>query len=232
MKTKILVSSIALASTFAAAENYQIDAVAGFAASDNSDAFFVGGRYHFNGYNTNGHPRAEAAFLEKSSNLRASYTDAEGVDVTTINAEIYLENSFYLAPMYAKADAAGNDRDSVAAALGWLPTEGMLLTTLVPEGGYDLNLQMKYVTELGGNNFNFEAGYAEGGDNRSDTTSVAADYYLDRTFSVGIGMANYDSDTDWVLRTTKFINESFGVQASYTSTDSDDTFTISLNASF
>lgn len=228
MQLKKLAAAITLCLGSAAvtANDYVGEVGVGYIDFEESDATVLFGEVHFGPVSTSGHPLEEAAYLEQSSNINASYTDFDGGDITTIEAEIYI-NNFYIAPGYV--DSSIFDDGEGYVALGYQTDGGLRVSTTVPEEDYELNLDLKYVTALANGNFiNFEAGYADGGD-FEDTLSIGADYYFDETFSLGAAVID-EVDTDFEVRVNKFFTGNFRAGLSYTS--GDDVDIIMVDASF
>lgn len=229
MRTKKLLLAVSLSfiSAGAFAENYQFEVGAQYLDFESVDGFALAGQYHFQEVDTSGKPLAESAFLGQSNNLQLAYTDIEDSDATAIAAEFYI-NNFYVAPSYVNPSEGDGE---FAVALGYA-VDNWRVTTVVPEEDYELNVNFKYVTELGGSTFlNFEAGYADGGDFADDTISVAADYYFDSTFSVGAILLNAE-DTDVGIRLSKFFTGTFQAGFSYISSDFGDLTTLDASIRF
>ena len=70
---------------------------------------------------------------------------------------------------------------------------------------------------------NLEAGHTNS--DLDDYNYVAADYYFNRSFSLG-AMIEDQGDSAYTLRTSYFFNEQFYVGGSYTSYDNGDEFMI------
>lgn len=223
MKKLLLATAVSLVSVAASAENYQTEIGLSYTDFGPVDGFTIDGTYHFDEVDTSGKPLAEAAYLQNANNVSLAYTDIDGFDVTSIAAEFYI-NNFYIAPLYTNRSEGGA---SYAAAVGYA-TDNFRITTTVPEEDYELNVDVKYVTQLEGGNFiNFEAGYADGGDFGEDAITIAGDYYFDETLSVGAIILNAD-DTDFGLSVDKFFTGTFRAGASVIFADEE---IITLNAS-
>lgn len=110
------------------------------------DVLNVGGRWHFDEVNTEGHPLAEASFLQRSSSLAANYryidfSGGDSGDWLNLQLEYFVPNSiFYVAAHYDYIDArerddaddfAGDDggESQWGMAFGVTPVDGLLITT-------------------------------------------------------------------------------------------------------
>lgn len=218
MKIKFLAlaTAFSLTSGVALADTYQAEVGADYTDIENGDGVFgMHGEFHFAPVQTRNHPLAEAAFLERSTNV---YAEADNdFDQLTIGGELYVPDTmFYVGGRVTRVDDAA-DETTLYATLGLTPVDGLLVTTQFSEDGYDANIQAKYVTSLGGGNFvNLEGGFYEG--DVEDTLTLAGDFYIDRTFSVGAMYADYGFD-EFTLRTEKFFSSEVSGQLSFTDSD-------------
>jgi Putative general bacterial porin len=146
---------------------------------------------------------------------------------------------FFLSAGYStldfKPDDGSGSVDIWDITLGITPIEGLLVSTTHEDGNYedsyDFNLRAKYVTQLSGDTaVNFEAEYEDGGE-FEDYMSVAADYYLDHTFSLGVVIEDSD-ETAYGVRTRKFFTPSFSATASYLTADESDMLELGVAVRF
>ncbi|WP_036188627.1 putative porin [Marinimicrobium agarilyticum] len=223
-KSLALATAFAFSSGFAVAD-YQSEIGADYTDVEDGDgAFGMYGELHFSPVQTRNHPLAEAAFLERSSNVFAR--GGNDFDLLTVGGELYVPDTMF----YVKAEVVRDDRfadsDTTAyATLGLTPIDGLRVTTTFSDDGYDANLSAKYVTSLGGGNFvNFQGEYADG--DFDDYLSLGADFYFDRTFSVGAAYADDMGNDVFTLRTEKFFNEEVSGNLAFTDTDFGNAFTI------
>jgi hypothetical protein len=233
MKLKMLVAACSLiASTMAFAESYQAEVNLAAQRIDNdgldSDQkdYSLGGIYYFNAVSTDNLPLGEAAYLGKNSNVFAGVSHwpkqhgNPDFQLYTAGAEFFIpENFLYVKAGASRYDGAGESENDWFTSVGITPLDGLLITTdYFHDEGYDANIHAKYVTAIGNQFINLEAGITDGDD---DTEyEIGGDFYFDTTFSVG---AEY-SDTDdfgeaYTLRTTKFFTESLSGTLAYTDAD-------------
>lgn len=219
--------ALSLGSTVALADDYRAEVgLAYMDIEDVADANILSGEFHFKEVSTSGHPLEEAAFLEHSSNIAASYWDFDGGEITTVGLELYL-NNIYVAPAYI--DSSEDDGEGLVA-LGYA-TNGWRISTTVPEEDYEANVDFKYVTALSGGSFlNIEAGYADGGD-FDDTLTLGGDFYFDPTLSIGAAVINAE-ETDIEVRVNKFFTGKFRAGLSYTSSDLADVLLVDASIRF
>lgn len=250
MKKTLLAASIAaLAFAPAAyAENYQMEGGIHYNNVDydgpgsfKDDNFGFDFTYHLNQVSTSGHPLQEAGFLERSTNIGASYNNWSGDrvegNILSLNGEAFIEN-FYAS---AKVDinswdkAYGNFRygtDSTTdfgIKVGFLPLDGLLITL-----GYDIegdgqitkdlktiSLGGKYVTQLDGDMaLNVEAEVSQADDN-DDTViyTLGGDFYFNNAMSAGLWFSDSDRNnakTEFGIRGNYFVTPLVSVNAHYT----------------
>ncbi len=226
-KSLALATAFTLTSGMAVANSYQSEVGANYTDVENGDgAFGIYGEFHFSPVQTRNHPLAEAAFLERSTNVYAAADN--DFDALTVGGELYVPDTmFYVGGRVARVDTANGDETTLFATLGLTPIDGLLVTTEFSEDGYDANISAKYVTSLGGGNFvNLEGTYQDT-DFNDDILSLAADFYFDRTWSVGAGYTDFLGNDRFTLRTEKFFTNEISGNLAFTDADvGGDTVTI------
>jgi len=245
-----LLSAIAVTGT---AHAYQAEVGGSYTYTDqdhfgNNDRFSVDGKYYFNPVQTRNAPLAEAAFLNRASNVSAQYAhsddDVSKADQYGAGIEYFVPNSdFYLSGNIGRNETKLKNFDTktkvnqYAAEVGYLPAPGLLVavgaqTIDVKDGdrNTDPTLRAKYVTKLGQNDVNLEA-FGAFGDNKE--VSLKGDYFLDKTLSVGVDYQKADFDNssvnydEWGISAKKFLNQQvslegrigFGNDKSYANND-------------
>lgn len=226
-----LLSAIAMTGTAAHAYQAEIGASAGVIDPDfggTSGSFGVDGKYYFNPVQTRNAPLAEAAFLDRASNVNAHYQYNEIDDNEAhqygVGAEYFVPNSdFYLSGNVNGHDLqdnnnVDNDLTTYGAEVGYLPAPGLLIAAGVKgwdndrDDGVDPTLRAKYVTTLSnGKDINLEAGAAFGD---LDEYNLAADYFIDKTFSVGVDYQDNDlrNQNEFGVSARKFINQQVSLE--------------------
>ena len=225
-----LLSAIAVTGT-AHAYQAEVGASAAYLDPDNGssgNAFGVDGTYYFNPVQTRNAPMAEAAFLDRASNVNAhiNYNEVGDDEVTKygVGAEYYVPNSdFYLSGNVGRQDvdyAGGGDSDTTlyGAEVGYLPAPGLLIAAGLKgydndnNDGVDPTIRAKYVTQLSnGNDINLEAGAAFGD---LDEYNLAADYFIDKSFSVGADYYNNDlsDNSEFGVNARKFFTQQVSLE--------------------
>lgn len=229
-----LLSALAITGT-ANAYQAEVGAAAAYVDPDNGSsgsAFGVDGTYYFNPVQTRNAPLAEAAFLDRASNVNAQATFADRGDLDNntygVGAEVFVPNSdFYLSGNISKNEAErfnilgqkyDFDTTYYSAEVGYLPAPGLLIAAGVKgydndnDDGVDPTLRAKYVTTLSnGKDINLEAGAAFGD---LDEYNLAADYFIDKTLSVGADYHNNDltDQNEFGINARKFFTEQVSLE--------------------
>ncbi|MBF7682614.1 putative porin [Acinetobacter sp. B5B] len=213
--------------------------------------FGVNGTYYFNPVQTRNSPLAEAAFLDKASNVNgvARYGNNDGVKNSTYGAgaEYYVPNSqFYVGAGIARNEISTKntfvDQKTTLynAEVGYLPAPGLLVAVGVQgydvkngDDGADPTLRAKLVTQMGQHDVNLEARGVFGSNNNRQYY-VGGDYYIDKTFSVG---ADYTKDKSldqdqWGLKAKKFVNPNLSVDGRLGFGDDYNTYTVGASYRF
>lgn len=234
MKLKTLSAAVgfSLYSAFSLANPYQAEVSATYLGGDDYDGVLLEGEWHFNTVDTARHPLAEADFIERSSHVSLDYGyrdfEENSVDAVNLALDYFVPNSMF----FVGAGFHQNDGDNDwSVTLGVLPMQGLLVTTTYrDEAGYDLNLAARYFTEMGaGTALSVRAEYQD--QEVDDFMKLEADYYLDRTLSVG-AVVEAAGDTDFGVRTRKFFTPVFSGQVSYMAREGGDEWTLGVSYRF
>jgi len=242
---KKIALATALVATFGTTHAYQTE-IGGTIAlvdpdhADTSTGFAIDGTYYFNPVQIKNSPLNEAAFLNRASNVNAeiSYLDYDAYDVTTfgVGVEYYVPNSdFYVSGNIGQVseDTPLGDFDTTvySAEVGYLPAPGLLVALGLQgydnDAGDDIDptIRAKYVTQVSGYDMNFEGG-ATFGD--LDAYNLAADLYLDKTLSVGLGFSDSDLEGSdvFTIRAKKFFTQQVSVEGSVNFADDANIFAV------
>jgi hypothetical protein len=255
MKKLSMTVTLALASTVAAAD-YRGEVAASYTKIEKTDQHDVSGEFHFAPVATNAHPLAEAAFLERSNNISLAYQQTENhyldTQKLTGRLEFYVPDlRLYVAPFYTDASSETKNRWLVSelglqlapnikrsnydwgVAIGLTPMEGFRVSTVWSDKvDYELNFDVKYVLKLANDHaINLEFGFFDAPTGGDDYVSAAVDYYLDRTFSIGLQVED-QLDSSVKIRTRKFFAENFSAFASYLNSDDYDAWEIGASLRF
>ena len=225
-----LLSALAVTGT-ANAYQAEVGASAGLIDPDNgssSGSFGVDGTYYFNPVQTRNAPLAEAAFLDRASNVNGQYEYNEVGDDEVhqygVGVEYFVPNSdFYVSGNVGRQDIKfdnGADYDTTlyGAEIGYLPAPGLLIAAGLKgydndnDDGVDPTLRAKYVTTLSnGKDINLEAGAAFGD---LDEYNLAADYFIDKTLSVGADYYSNDlnDNSEFGVTARKFFSQQVSLE--------------------
>lgn len=254
-----VLASVSIASTAAQAYQTELNGGYAYTKFDNNDDIKnhnadIGATYYFNPVDTSKGPLAEAAFLNRANNVGVQYDynktefnkDSDS-DVDHhqlgINGEYYIpDTNFYTSAglgwgkyKYNGGDKSDNDGMVYQAEVGYLPTPGLLLAVGLAgrddngESETDPTIRAKYVKQLAGDTALNLEGKARFNDN-NDAYDVGADYYLDRTLSLGANYerTNFDNNNESVdafgLRARKFFTENVSAEGSVGFGDDTTTF--------
>ncbi len=186
---------------------------------DSENVWGLGGEFYFAPVNTDGHPLAEAAFLEAASGVYAGYASQSGGDATVSNlgAKVYIPNSIvYLGAEYRRVDADNYDNNDWSVTGGVRLIDNLLLTTTYnDEAGYDFNVSAKYVAKIAGAQAINLFGSFVNDDNNSFT--LGADYYFTPQTGVGFKIDDYGSTSDYTFNVSHFFTEVLYLRGFYTS---------------
>lgn len=245
----VFILTLTASATGAQSYQAEVDAGYMRSSSDNFpfdlDTMAISGRWYFNAVDAHNHPLAEAAFLARASGVSLTYADydslvgivsgdetnairqvkgswkvlAAEVNYYVPNTHLYIEAGYFVSEQSVPGYDSGSRTNSWGAALGLAPADGLLiLTRYTDDSGYRFNIESQYVAKLSGENaVRIEASFYDG--EQEDYVSIGADYYFDRTWSVGswvnasadAGLRINTSDNGFGLRTRKFIGEVFSV---------------------
>lgn len=190
---------------------------------------------HFDPVRTQGHPLAEAAFLNRASNVFGAYATFDKADLDSIllGGEFYIQD-FYLRGEFNRLSGGGASSNDYGLTVGFLPRDGLLLTL-----GYDkadladvdtITLGAKSVTKMVGDTaLNLEGSLAFVDDGASTKVlALSGDYYFNPMFSAGARFAYTDNDFDSFtavgVGARYFFTPTFSLEAEYITEDSVDTF--------
>lgn len=225
------------------ANPYQVELFADYEHIDSDQSSFgANAQMYFAPVRVDNHVLAEAAFLNRASNLTVRYGKAtlfydgeqlgeggELVDFTNTRLDVDwygVTTGVYLAfsqETYAPEDRYEDwpDYGDWGAKVGFMPMPGILVyTDYQDEVGYKPNFSVKYVSNMtNGKAVNLEASYTDYGDDGRNFLQVGADIYLSRTFSVG-GTISQQEDTRFGFRTQYFFSPTYYIGA-FVSVDDD-----------
>lgn len=212
-------------------------------SNDNNEAAAVGGnvKIYLAPVSTNKGPLAEAAFTSMASSVYGGYdyveTDSSNdIKLHAFNAggEFFIPTSLVNkvaplnVPLYAagsvyrpKIESLGSNAYTYEAKVGFLPVPNLLLAAgvagLANSDDDETNalISGKILSKVGANDLNLQADIILGHDH--DAVRMAADYYIDRTLSVGTGYAMVNNEVAkdpyaFNVNARKFLADNFSVQ--------------------
>ena len=208
---------------------------------DSVNSFGVDAKYYFNPVTDSNAPLAEAGFMNRAGNVgvRIAGDDADNNTVEYgIGAEYYIPNTdFYVSGNVSRVEDDYDHANQFGAEVGYLPAPNFLIaaglvgTKYNGDSNTDPSIRAKYVTRVGQHDWNFEAGGVFGD---YDSYNLAADYYIDNTFSIGGQYVNTDLGADdydvFTVRARKFINQQTSIQGELGF--GDDTNTVGLRGTY
>jgi len=251
MKKTLLAASVAaLAFAPAAyAQNYQMEGGIHYNYVDidgpgslSSDNFGLDFTYHLEEVSTAGHPLQEAGFLERSTNVGASYNNWSGDrtkgNIFSLNGEAFIEDFYVSANVDINSwnkSYRDDDTTDFGIKAGFLPMNGLLLTL-----GYNLeekagdtkpngkvkdlgtiSLGGKFVTPLDGEmalNLEAEVGFQDD-DNDTVVYTLGGDLYFNHAVSAGLWLSDSDADgakTEVGIRGNYFVTPLVSLNAHFT----------------
>ncbi len=234
MKTLIRhAGAVSLIAASSLAQAWQIEATGSYTDFDAADDSQLGllASYHFNPVDDAGRPRAESAFLARSSNLFAGYTtfdeaDADGIGV---GGELFIDQ-FYARGSVTQIDVGIDDGSAIDVRAGFLPSDGLLLSLGYNDISMDvldismISFNAKWVQKIdGGMAYNAEASIAQvDGAGDPITYMLAADLYINQDLSLGLAYRDSDADNsneDIELRARMFVIPTLSVSLAYVMQD-------------
>lgn len=188
---KIMFSLLAIACA-GQAHAYQAEVGGSLDTSDFVDSLSIGGTFYINGVNATTGPFAEAAFLDQSTYVEASFEDRDfggsnlfgGGRFVDKNSGFFLDGGLQFGDLDGFEIGAGMYLNQNTTVLGFFESNDVV-DVFGGKGKY-------LMPQDDGKYINLEAGFALGdGDFDYSTTEISfdGDYYLDKTMSVGAGIS-------------------------------------------
>lgn len=238
MKKLAIASAVIFASWFgqnAMANIYhaEVKAALGYVDPDHGSSgseYKLQGKYFFNPVETRDSPLAESAFLDRASNIsvHGDFSNRGDTDENSYGAELEVfvpRSDFYASAGFKQNNEKHKvngfkhhwDTTYYNAEIGYLPTAGLLIAAGVEgfdndqDTGIDPTIRAKYITQVAGKDLNLEAGIAFGD---LDEYHLEADYYLNKTFSVGADYSDNDVDevSEFGFKARKFFTHQLSLE--------------------
>ena len=236
-KLAVIISSILLSSTAAAADSYNSISNLSYKDSDNNDTVAVDSIYYLSPKKTLG-PYDQFEYINKQTNVYGSYADDDFGDVTNIggeyfineyetldpdsgsNGELYkLTGGYFFNPdLLAKVTLVEN-KDGDDFALFDLAYNHMLNSTdyvgvtLTSDDDFDYRaVAAKYFIDLQQGNFLTFEGKYESIEDAENQWVAETNYYFSKATSV---FANYNKQDTYSFGAQHFINKNIGLKVGY-----------------
>lgn len=212
----------------ALASSYQTEVGAQFnvrsETANTLDAYAI---HHFAPINPgHRHPRAEAGYTARASNVFARAED--DLDRVLAGFEFYVPDTQFYTRAALINDRTGSGTDSGwIAQVGVMPLEHLRITTTLSDDGYDANLQVRYLLDLGAGHFlRLDAGILDADapngrhfDQQARAKHyLGADFYLDRNTHIGAEYAKTFWGDETTLRTGRYVRPNLNVTLAFADT--------------
>ena len=222
-KLAVIISSILLSSTAAAADSYNSISNLSYKDSDNDDTVAVDSIYYLSPKKTLG-PYDQFEYINKQSNIYGAYADDDFSDTTLVGGEYFI-NEFVIGASYTNLDV-GNHNEAYTISGGYFFNPDLLakVTLVENKDGEDFALfDLAYNHMLNSTDY---VGVTVTADDDFDYRAVAAKYFID------LQQGNYltfegkyesidDAENQWVAETNYYFSKATSVFASY---DKQDTY--------
>lgn len=230
IKKYLLVMVFVLSVSWVHATDYQVDIGFGVTHSDNADAVGLFGNYYFDEVNTDNVPLAEAAFLGRSNSIFGGFSHVNGNSFSSQNTFVlganYYKGHFFVSPELYTTDVGFSHFSTFGVRVGYLPIDGLLISSYTNHQGWNPNINVKYVKPFGeGKAFSIQAEYFDfGGDNfvrrHRNKFSMNSNYYFNQKTSLGIAYSEgIGGVKDTSLRARHFFTPKLSTNLSVTNAE-------------
>lgn len=234
ISASILFSTLAICSGTVSANAYhaEVEATSGFDHSSQGHSgheLGVHGTYFLKRVDIHDVPLAETAYLDHASSIsaHAHFADHGNTQDDTYGAEfkVYTPSHFYFGAGASQSHEKWREQNVrqdlnttyYDAEIGISPVQGLLIATGVKgyenehENGVSPTLRAKYVTKIADKYMNFEAETSFGD---LKEFSIASDFYMNHTFSIGADFHRNDVEdiSEVGIKTRKFFNAQFSLE--------------------
>ncbi|MBH0004448.1 putative porin [Pseudoalteromonas sp. SWYJZ12] len=222
-KLAVIISSILLSSTAAAADSYNSISNLSYKNSDNNDTVAVDSIYYLSPKKTLG-PYDQFEYINKQTNVYGSYADDDLGDLTSVGGEYFI-NEFVVGASYENQDSDSGSNSELYKLTGsyFFNPDLLAKVTLVEnKDGDDYALfDLAYNYMLNGTDY---VGVTLTSDDDFDYRAVAAKYFID------LQQGNYltfegkyesidDAQNQWVAETNYYFSKATSVFANYNKQD-------------
>ncbi|WP_166421526.1 putative porin [Pseudoalteromonas sp. Z1A8] len=222
-KLAVIISSILLSSTAAAADSYNSISNLSYKNSDNNDTVAVDSIYYLSPKKTLG-PYDQFEYINKQTNVYGGYADDDFGDVTKVGGEYFI-NEFVVGASYENTDPdSGSNGELYKLTGGYFFNPDLLakVTLVENKDGDDYALfDLAYNHMLNSTDY---VGVTLTSDDDFDYRAVAAKYFID------LQQGNYltfegkyesidDAQNQWVAETNYYFSKATSVFANYNKQD-------------
>lgn len=230
-----LLSALALTGT---AHAYQYEVNAGYENTSvddtdgDIDTISISGKYYLNAVQEKGAPLAEAAFLNKASNIGLGYINAsldgadEDIDAVGVAGEFFIPNSqFYVSGTINRTDVADENGNGYSAEVGFLPINGLLLAVGVAD-------QSESIDPIQAAKYGFMTTFANAAIATGEDDSTAATLRAKYVTQIGNHFANFEAhtyigdETTYSLGADLYLDPTLSIGASFADSTADESETI------
>ncbi|MBQ4858625.1 putative porin [Pseudoalteromonas sp. MMG007] len=219
----VIISSILLSSTAAAADSYNSISNLSYKDSDNNDTVAVDSIYYLSPKKTLG-PYDQFEYINKQTNVYGGYADDDFGDLTNIGGEYFI-NEFLVGASYENYDPdSGSNGELYKLTGGYFFNPDLLakVTLVENKDGDDYALfDLAYNHMLNSTDY---VGVTVTADDDFDYRAVAAKYFIDLqqgnflTFE-GKYESIEDAENQWVAETNYYFSKATSVFANYNKQD-------------
>lgn len=229
-----LLSALAITST---AHAYQYEVNAGYEntsiddVDSDLDTVSISGKYYLNAVQEKGAPLAEAAFLNKASNIGLGYVNVSGdgdedIDSLGVAGEFFIPNSqFYVSGTINQTDVADEDGNGYSVEVGYLPAPGLLLAVGVAD-------QSESVDPIQAAKYGFMTTFANAAIATGEDGDTAATIRAKYVTQIGNHFANFEAhtyigdETTYRLGADLYLDPTLSIGASFADSTADESETI------
>ncbi|AXY58157.1 putative porin [Acinetobacter chinensis] len=239
---KKIALAAALTASFGVAHAYQAEINAGYEKTDfddseSGDLYSFGGKYYLNSVETKNAPLAEAAFVNKASNVGAAYSkyseDDEGfefkIESYGVSGEFFIPDSqFYVSGSLNKSKVtveieegkASDSNTGYALEAGYLPVDGLLIAAGISKENIDAaNAGQEGMTRT----------FSRFASDADDTAFTLRGKYVTQIGNNYVnfeGLSSFGDETYYQLGADLYIDPTLSVGASFADSTMDDFDTI------
>ena len=198
----------------AMAQDYQAEVDLGYIHFDedqggSDNAYNINAKMYFDSVSTANRPLSEAAFLGRNGAVNLGYGYQNHADTNSVE----LGANYWFNDLYVEggvdynrfgSDTLDNSFTNYAVGVGYMVMDGLLVKAnytydnLEKKAGSGkastYGLDTKYVTQLGNNFVNLEAGWEA--NDKNHTFNVGGDYFFTNAISAGVDVAAISLDSD------------------------------------